>query len=243
MDSLYEQERANRSVLRCDHRWTVGASKEEVNKVVGQISEVQEDGDTNKSKAELQRWVTEEDLTIGLTQSSENLPVDRCVQIVDSLSNMHSDSTDSGIQSVGDGQEDKEKLCPALKKEDRDEQHQLSLIHKIFGGRMTTTYRCLACGTQSHHQDFFTDLHLAFPDPTTPTTVKVTRQTAKPCDDLSLDSLLKFYFTAEKLQGENRYHVNSKFSKDSLCCKLIHFNQFSVIIAPNWSRRQKECFR
>lgn len=208
MDSLYEQERANRSVLQCGHRWTVGAIKEEVGEAA-QIAELRDEGETEQNIGELQRWVTEEDLTVGLPLSSESLPVDNCVQVADSLSNVHSDSTDSGIQSVGDGQEEKEKTCSALGKQNQSEQHQLSLIHKIFGGRMTTTYRCLACGTESHHQDFFTDLHLAFPDPTTPTALRVTRQVvSQPGDCLSLDSLLEFYFTAEKLQGENRYHVS-----------------------------------
>lgn len=236
MDSLYEQERANRSVLQCGHRWTVGANKEETGEAE-KTAELRDEDVTEQMNGELQRWVTEEDLTIGLPLSSESLPVDSCAPVTDSLSNLHSDSTDSGIQSVGDGQEEKEKTCSTLDKQKHNEQHQLSLIHKIFGGRMTTTYRCLACGTESHHQDFFTDLHLAFPDPTTPTALRVTRQVIpQPGDCLSLDSLLEFYFTAEKLQGENRYHVSLQTHSlllFSLFFPITLYILTSVIIAPN----------
>lgn len=70
-----------------------------------------------------------------------------------------------------------------------------SLVHQVFGGKMTTVYRCLACGTESHHQDFFTDLHLAFPNQ---------RQT----EELTVDHLLRNYLFSEKLAGDNRYHVS-----------------------------------
>ncbi|XP_046648592.1 ubiquitin carboxyl-terminal hydrolase 35-like [Daphnia pulicaria] len=213
MDSLYEQEKADRSVLQCGHRWTVGVSKEVTDEV-----EPENEDESEKANIELQRWVTEEDLTVGLAIPEEKLPVDKCIQVADSLSNVHSDSTetvDSGIQSVVDGQEDKVKSCSELDNQQPDRKQQLSLIHKIFGGKMTTTYRCLACGTESHHQDFFTDLHLAFPDPVSSTVTRVTRQLPSPdTEGLSLDSLLKFYFTAEKLQGENRYHCDN-------CAELV----------------------
>ena len=211
MDTLYEQEKADRSVLQCGHRWTVGVSKETIDEVEP-IAELENDDESEKANIELQRWVTEEDLTVELAIPEEKLPVDKCIQVADSLSNVHSDSTetvDSGIQSVTDGQEDKIKFCSELNSTKQDKKQQLSLIHKIFGGKMTTTYRCLACGTESHHEDFFTDLHLAFPDLVSSTAIRVTRQLpSQDTEGLSLDSLLKFYFTAEKLQGENRYHVS-----------------------------------
>ncbi|EFX73375.1 hypothetical protein DAPPUDRAFT_109864 [Daphnia pulex] len=215
MDSLYEQEKADRSVLQCGHRWTVGVGKDK--EVTDEVEPENEDK-SEKANIELQRWVTEEDLTVGLAIPEEKLPVDKCIQVADSLSNVHSDSTetvDSGIQSVVDGQEDKVKSCSELDNQQPDQKQQLSLIHKIFGGKITTTYRCLACGTESHHQDFFTDLHLAFPDPVSSTATRVTRQLPSPdTEGLSLDSLLKFYFTAEKLQGENRYHCDN-------CAELV----------------------
>ena len=204
MDSLYEQEKAGRTLLQCGHRWTVGARTEDTENT----PELGEEDEAAQANSELQRWVTEEDLTSGLPLPEGALPVEEVAQVTDSLSNVHSDSTDSGIQSVGDGQEDKDKLCSSTDKQQLNEKQQLSLIHKIFGGKMTTTYKCLACGTQSHHQDFFTDLHLAFPETVAPVPLRTTRQTAQASEGLSLDSLLEFYFTAEKLQGENRYHVS-----------------------------------
>ncbi|KAK4009943.1 ubiquitin carboxyl-terminal hydrolase 35 [Daphnia magna] len=214
MDSLYEQEKADRCVLQCGHRWKVGVSKETMN----EAEQVAEPGIEEKSveaNNELQRWITEEDLTVGLAQPEENLSVGKNVQVPDSLSNAHSDSTDSGIQSVGDGLDEKVKSCSNSENRSMDKKEQLSLIHKIFGGQMTTTYRCLACGTESHHQDFFTDLHLAFPDPVASVASRTTIESPlQDNEELSLDSLLKFYFTAEKLQGENRYHCDN-------CAKLV----------------------
>lgn len=210
MDSLYEQEKVGRSVLQCDHRWTVGASKEERNKM-GHSSELEAEGALQQTNGNLKRWVTEEDLVTETSPPEDTAPLESREQSADSLSNIHSDSTDSGIQSVGDGQEDKEKSSP-LEKKGNDQQP--SLVHKVFGGKMTTTYRCLACGTESHHQNFFTDLHLAFPDPDAISSSRMTRQLSSQRNDgLSLDSLLTYYFTAEKLQGDNRYHVRKlKFS-------------------------------
>ena len=251
MDSLYEQERVSRNVLQCGQRWTVGASKENETAVDVEPNAVKCDNESENANGELQRWVTEEDLSVGV--SSENLTSEASLQVAESLSNVHSDSTDSGIQSVGDGQEEKINKSIQSASEPADKQHrteseqQLSLVHQIFGGKMTTTYRCLACGTESHHQDFFTDLHLAFPDAaaTTPVAQRVTRQVIPQTgENLDLDSLLEFYFTAEKLQGENRYHVMKQISIYSFSClKLISSHKIlSVIIALNWCKRQRGSF-
>ncbi|KAI9558636.1 hypothetical protein GHT06_015424 [Daphnia sinensis] len=214
MDSLYEQEKADRCVLQCGHRWKVGVSKETMDEAE-QVAEPEIEEKSVEANSELQRWITEEDLTVRLAQPVGNLLVGKSVQVPDSLSNAHSDSTDSGIQSVGDGLEEKVKSCSGSEKRSMDKKQQLSLIHKIFGGQMTTTYRCLACGTESHHQDFFTDLHLAFPDPVASVASRTTiESTPLDNEELSLESLLKFYFTAEKLQGENRYHCDN-------CAKLV----------------------
>ena len=57
------------------------------------------------------------------------------------LSDSHSDSTDSGIQSVGG----------------EDATAQLFLVHKVFGGELKVTYQCMQCNTQSHNTDKFRD--------------------------------------------------------------------------------------
>lgn len=189
MDSLYEQERAGRSVQLCDQRWTVNSGKEST-KQLDEESELYDLPAAESDAQKLSRWITEENLTAQLQNSSpEEVPTNGSV--TDGLSNAHSESTDSGIQSVGDGHEEK-RISKA------EENVQRSLIHEVFGGKMMTTYRCLACGTESHHQDFFTDLHLAFPDPAS----------TERASSASLNSLLDAYFTAEKLQGDNRYHCD-----------------------------------
>lgn len=231
LDSLYEQERAERSVLHCDRRWTVNVNKERGKEELATPS--CEEAASFGTPA-LLRWVTEEDLASKLPFPVEEglSPDSGLSQPSDGLSNVHSESTDSGIQSVGDGQENGEKSCtvssshiglqPELEDllQDEEKNVQRSLIHQIFGGKMTTTYRCLDCGTESHHENFFTDLHLAFPDPTTasPQPVKNTRQSlaGRMVNDesLSLVTLLQTYFVAEKLQDDNRYHCDQ-------CARLV----------------------
>ena len=185
LDMLYEQERADRAVLQCDHRWTVSGSMKAEKDI--QL-DARDDDDKKDYEAEedhvLHRWTTEEDLSSQLAQTAAE-----CDDVKDrSLSHIHSESTDSGIQSVGsDGSQEDDK--------------KLSLIHRIFGGKMTTTYKCLTCCTESHHQNFFTDIHLAFPD------------TPSDSEPLTIQTLLQYYLAAEKLQGENCYHCDH-------CCTL-----------------------
>lgn len=184
LNSLYEQEKADRAVLQCDQRWITGGSvtSEEENPIkIDSPSTSTSSSEEQKDQSPLlQRWITEKDLT---AQRANGQVTDSAGSAV-SLSNSHSESTDSGIQSVGgDGSHDCDK--------------KLSLIHQIFGGKMTTTYKCLLCCTESHHQNFFTDIHLAFPsDPVSDT-------------KLNLETLLQYYLAAEKLQGDNRYHCDS----------------------------------
>ena len=40
----------------------------------------------------------------------------------------------------------------------------VSLVHKVFGGKLQTTYQCSNCKSISLHKEGFTDLHLAFPE-------------------------------------------------------------------------------
>lgn len=217
-------------------RWTVGATKTSEERVVNLDVDDDDTDDMGPVDGALQRWVTEEDLTAGLCLTNAASASDDGVRPADGLSNIHSESTDSGIHSVGDAQEDKSKLS-ATSPGAQDQPHQRSLIHQIFGGKMTTTYRCLACGTASHHQDFFTDLHLAFPDPTEPAGESSIRN-----DELSLDRLLQSYFTAEKLQGDNRYHVIYCSFLSPYCTFILTANsnfsiESSAITVPIWCRK------
>lgn len=182
---MYEQEKADRAVLQCDHRWTVVGVKggEESHIESNDVEINSENTDTSEDQSTvLQRWMTEEDLS-SQTPSNNQVTIITKDASAESLSNIHSESTDSGIQSLGsDGTYEYDK--------------KLSLIHKIFGGKMTTTYKCLTCFTESHHQNFFTDIHLAFPDLVSD-------------DKLNLETLLQYYLAAEKLQGDNRYHCDN----------------------------------
>ena len=53
--------------------------------------------------------------------------------------------------------------------------------------------RCGVCSTESNHENFFTDLHLAFPQEITQTNLLAENQ------GLRMEDLLQHYFTPEKL--------------------------------------------
>lgn len=115
-----------RTVLQCDHRWTVAKDV----KVLEKSDSNELDDSINLPS--LSRWVTEEDLASPLPPS-QNIAASNDSAF--GLSNAHSESTDSGISSVnsvGFGQEGKEDNSILL---------QRSLVHRIFGGKMTTTYK------------------------------------------------------------------------------------------------------
>ena len=42
--------------------------------------------------------------------------------------------------------------------------HFESVVQKVFGGKLQTTYECLNCKSVSLHKECFTDLHLAVPE-------------------------------------------------------------------------------
>ncbi len=54
-----------------------------------------------------------------------------------------------------------------------------SLIDRTFGGKITTTYRCLNCGYESSQSEMFTDIPLAFPNQTEQPTGMKTRNREK----------------------------------------------------------------
>jgi ubiquitin carboxyl-terminal hydrolase 35/38 len=73
---------------------------------------------------------------------------------VQQLSNSHSSSTDSGIQSVC-GDEAPVTSSSLLPFE--------SLVQQCFGGRLLISFKCLECQAESVHTDHFRDIQLAFP--------------------------------------------------------------------------------
>merc|ERR1719209_2847504 len=111
-----------------------------------------------------------------------------------------SNSTDSGIQSVGEVQSPEE-TEPAV---------PLSLVHRMWGGRMETSYTCLTCSATSCTSGWFTDLHLAIPSTTPDASTSKSPATAPPSSTspLTVPSLLKDYLTPERLDGENQYQCD-----------------------------------
>lgn len=97
-----------------------------------------------------------------------------------------------------------------------------SLIQKVFGGLVKTTYQCLTCGGNSVNKEAIADLHLAFPegsvmkgggpdDKTYPTKSASNggKEASATPTALSVDDLLESYFEPESMEGDNKYHCNA----------------------------------
>nr|CAD7455448.1 unnamed protein product [Timema tahoe] len=145
-----------------------------------------ENGDMKLDETSITRWTTEEDL------SDNNILQRKAHSLADfsngedvqgqQLSGSHSDSADSGIQSVG-GCDSPQPSPPSVH----------SIVQQCFGGKMLTTYQCLDCHSESVHTDVFRDIQLSFPD-----------RTHKD-EDLELQELIDYFLSPEKLCGENKY--------------------------------------
>lgn len=69
-----------------------------------------------------------------------------------------------------------------------------SLVYTVFGGESNTTYQCARCHTSSHNNDKFRDLQLSFPGDMPEN------------QQVSVQDLINYYLTPEKLTGDNMYH-------------------------------------
>lgn len=114
---------------------------------------------------------------------------------VEHLNDNYSDSTDSGIQSVG-GEESSA---------------YSSLIHRVLGGESKITYQCAQCDTSSHNTDKFRDLQLCFPE-------EISEN-----HEVSVQDLINYYLTPEKLTGENKYRCDK-------CMKLCDAQRIITIL-------------
>lgn len=99
------------------------------------------------------------------------------------LSDSHSDSTDSGIQSVGG--EDVGSSPPST-----------ILVHRVFGGESKITYQCAQCDNSSDNTDKFRDLQLCFPEE------------IQENQEVRVQDLINYYLTPEKLTGDNKYRCD-----------------------------------
>ncbi|KAK7063182.1 hypothetical protein SK128_006534 [Halocaridina rubra] len=101
--------------------------------------------------------------------------------------------------------------------EGSENEYFVSLVHKVFGGKLATCIKCLQCKTESIHKDVFTDIHLAFQDSdrynaTTaikrnPERVVKQKNKGNPVD-LRIEDMITSYLTSEMLTGENQYECD-----------------------------------
>ena len=222
----------------------------------GTVSKVDSDSDEEEvdmlgsrgslSGGSLCRWTTEENLSFGGSREDK-------MDLVDGgpLHDSHSNSTDSGIQSVGDsirGSSDSMRdhrvakpLPPppivSVTGPDPTPAHA-SIVEHVFGGKLETTYQCSHCHQVSRHQENFTDLNLAFPD-------ENGAAESKP----RIQDLLDHYLSPEKLEGENQYRCDRCSAlRDAvkrtqilrapshLMCTLMRFNYDRTL-----NRKSKVC--
>ncbi|XP_015191508.1 PREDICTED: ubiquitin carboxyl-terminal hydrolase 35-like [Polistes dominula] len=139
-----------------------------------------------EAAAVIKRWTTEENLTGNTilqrkTQSLADFTQGDELTQTQNLSDYHSDSTDSGIQSVGG----EEISIPS------------SLVHRVLGGESKITYKCARCNTCSHNTDKFRDLQLCFPE-----------ELNENQEAISVQDLIDYYLAPEKLTGDNKYRCD-----------------------------------
>ncbi|KAF4518738.1 hypothetical protein B566_EDAN005191 [Ephemera danica] len=148
---------------------------------------------SSSSNQPLKRWTTEEDLSDAdpavllngrrkarslATFDETSPPSSVCpppTPVPPPLTDAYSDSKDSGIHSVGS----------------TDEEEEDTLVQGIFGGRQSTSYKCLQCDFEYKTIDKFLDLQLALPAQES---------------GLSIPDLISYFLQPEQLTGDNKYH-------------------------------------
>ena len=83
----------------------------------------------------------------------------------------------------------------------------VSSVHKLFGGKLLFSTKCLNCKTESIQKDTFTDLNLTF---------KSGPETSKePKPPIPMEDLIARYLTTELLCGNNSYECEKCDSKQN----------------------------
>ncbi|KAG7187605.1 hypothetical protein KM043_016668 [Ampulex compressa] len=206
LDVLHEQEKAV-SMGNCGND-SITDTKSKPDKAVNDLSlPVEEKGGIIK------RWTTEEDLTEGValqrkTQSLADFTKGEDLSQTQQLSDSHSNSTDSGIQLVGG-----EEITT-----------QVSLVNRVLGGRSNITYQCAQCDTSSHNTDEFRDLQLCFPEE------------IQENQEVSVQDLINYYLTPEKLTGENKYRCDkcTKLCDAQRIIKILHAPAHLILILKHF---------
>jgi ubiquitin carboxyl-terminal hydrolase 35/38 len=154
--------------------------------------------------------------------------------------------SDSGIQSVEDSirgssdsmgnpqTTDAVAAATSLKESGKAENGTVvpfvSLVERVFAGKVETRYRCAHCNSISLHRETFTELNLAIPESSTSTAA------AAVAAPLTMQTLVDNYLMPESLDGDNQYRCNTCDSlqdavkstrflegPDHLMCTLLRF--------------------
>jgi len=128
----------------------------------------------------MSRWSTEENLSLGDSREAlnkysssekllgglrenENSEAESHELEKNAAHDSQSTSSDSGIQSVEsvtvNEESDHNEVVSC------DDVTPVTIVQKVFGGRMKTCFQCNDCQSKSEFCDWFTDLHLAIPQP------------------------------------------------------------------------------
>lgn len=99
---------------------------------------------------------------------------------------------------------------------EKENEYFVSLVHRVFGGKLATCIKCLQCKTESVHKDVFTDIHLAFQDTDQYNATTAIRRNSEKLKqknqenqtDLRIEDMIKSYLTPERLTGENQYECD-----------------------------------
>ncbi|XP_071878061.1 ubiquitin carboxyl-terminal hydrolase 38 [Bombus fervidus] len=203
LDLLHEQEKSTTINVEANNSNLKYKDDREIN----DISSISEEG------ASIKRWTTEEDLSGSIvlerkTQSLADFTQGEDLAQVQQLSDSHSDSTDSGIQSVGG----------------EDTNTQVALVHRVLGGKCKITYQCAQCDTSSHNTDKFRDLQLCFPEE------------IQENQEVSVQDLINYYLTPEKLTGENKYRCDKcmKLCDAQRIIKILHTPTYLILILKHF---------
>ncbi|XP_043248336.1 ubiquitin carboxyl-terminal hydrolase 35 [Colletes gigas] len=202
LDLLHEQEK---STANCEANDSNPKYKDD--KEINYVSSVNDEGGSIK------RWTTEEDLTGSIalerkTQSLADFTQGEDLAQTQQLSDSHSDSTDSGIQSVGA----------------EDTSTQVPLVHRVLGGKCKITYQCAQCDTSSHNTDKFRDLQLCFPEE------------IQENQEVSVQDLINYYLRPEKMTGENKYRCDKcmKLCDALRFIKILHAPTYLILILKHF---------
>ncbi|XP_033223363.1 ubiquitin carboxyl-terminal hydrolase 35 isoform X2 [Belonocnema kinseyi] len=164
LDVLYEQEKSAISISGSTETMV------DLKPISDEPMDVADEDVAASDESVIKRWTTEEDLTEGEEMAQTQ-----------HLSDSHSDSTDSGIQSVGG--------------EDVPSPPSI-LVHRVFGGESKITYQCAQCDNSSDNTDKFRDLQLCFPEE------------IQENQEVRVQDLINYYLTPEKLTGDNKYRCD-----------------------------------